>query len=159
MLRDKIVNDYTNVDSTYTADVELKTGMGVVKDFVNKLAKLPTAATGVDVVFVQKDRRPTGINAAKVYLSDYNEEFNTVKKDDKVVLYNYAYDNIFATDQYDATTIKAGNENKYVAWGTDGKATIAASGTNSRYKFLGLVDDAGHTLARFYKVEDIGSNA
>lgn len=158
MLKDKIVHDYANVDATYTADTNLNTGMGVVKDLVNKLAKLPTAETGVDIVFVQKDRTPIGINAAKTQFSDYDVDFNTVNAGDKVVLYAYAYDNIFATDQYDETTVKAGAEGSYVAWGTDGKAVIAAAGTASNYKFLGLVSDAGHTLARFYKTEKIGNN-
>lgn len=159
MLRDMMVNEIVGVDATYTADANFATGMGVVKDIANKIAKLPTADTGVDVVFVQKARIPTGQNAAKTYFSDYNEEFNTVKKDDKVVLYNYAYDNIFATDQYDDTSLVAGAEDKFVAWGTDGKAKIAGSGVNSMYKFAGLYNDAGHTLARFYKTEAVGTNA
>ena len=146
MLRDMMVNEIVGVDATYTADADLATGMGVVKDLANKLAKLPTADTGVDVVFVQKARIPTGRETAKTYFSDYNEQFNTVNEGDKVVLYNYAYDNIFATDQYDATSL------------TDGKAKIATAGTDSLYKFIGLYNDAGHTLARFYKVETVGSN-
>lgn len=158
MLRDMMVNEIVGVDATYTADADLATGMGVVKDFANKLAKLPTADTGVDVVFVQKARIPTGCNASKTYFSDYNEQFNTVAEGDKVVLYNYAYDNIFATDQYDATSLVDANVDKFVAWGTDGKAKIAAAGTDSLYKFIGLYNDAGHTLARFYKVETVGSN-
>ena len=158
MLRDMMVNEIVGVDATYTADADFATGLCVVKDLANKLAKLPAADTGVDVVFVQKARIPTGCNASKTYFSDYNVEFNTVAEGDKVVLYNYAYDNIFATDQFDATSLVDANVGKFVVWGTDGKAKVATAGTDSLYKFIGLYNDAGHTLARFYKVETVGSN-
>ena len=158
MLRDLEVNEIVAVDATYSADVDMATGMGVIKDIANKVATLPAAEVGTEIVFTQKARIPTGKNAARTIFSDYDEEFNTIKKDDKVVLYNYAYDNIFATDQYDTATLVAGAEGQYVAWGTNGKAKLATAGVDSRYKFYGLYNDAGHILARIYKTEEIGSN-
>lgn len=158
MLRDLETLEINAVDATYAADVDMATGMGVVKDIANKIAKLPAAETGTEVVFIQKDRRPTGRNAARTIFSDYDEEFNTVKAGDLIVLYNYAYDNIFATDQFDATTLVAGVEGQYVSWGTNGKAKLATAGVKSRYKFYGLYNDAGHILARIYKTEEIGNN-
>lgn len=158
MLRDLMVNEIDAADATYTADVALATGMGVIADLTNKLAKLPTAETGTDILFVQKARIPTGCLAARTEFSDYEPQFNNYEKDDKVVLYDYSYRNIFATDQYDKAITDA-DIDKYVAWGTDGKAVIAATGTQSLYKFKGLYNDAGHILARFIKMEVPGTNA
>lgn len=159
MLRDLMVNEIVGVDATYNADADLITGMGVIKDPVNKLAKLPSAETGTDILFAQQVPVPKGINAARTIFSDYEDDFMNIAKGAKLVLYNYAYDNILGTDQYDETSLKAGNEDKYVAWGTDGKAKIASAGVQSNYKFLGLVKDNYHMLARIYKTEVPGTNS
>lgn len=158
MLRDLMVNEIDAADATYTADVALATGMGVVADIANKLAKLPAAETGTDILFVQKARVPYGCIAARTIFSDYEPQFNNYEKDEKVVLYDYSYRNIFATDQY-ASTITDADVDKFVAWGTDGKAVIAANTTDSLYKFMGFYNDAGHKLAKFIKVEVPGKNA
>lgn len=160
MLRDLLVNGNVGVDATYTADKEFKTGMAVVKDFANKLAKFPAAETGTDVVFVNKVREATGINAGRTDLPDYFEEFVTVNAGDKVVLYNYAYDNTFGTDQFDEKKLTDAAVGKYVAWGKDGLATVAAATTESNYKFLGFTLDAGKVkMARIYKTEVPGKNS
>lgn len=153
MLRDIIVNAGINVDATYTAAADMKTGMGVVKDSATGKVSFPSAATGENVVFIQKDKIPTGANAARKNFSDYEEEFNTVKAGDKVVCYAYPNDNDFATDQFDATSLVSSAAKKAVVVGTDGKLTLATSTAKSRYQFIGLITDNGHTLARIHVLD------
>lgn len=141
MLRDNIVNGAKFVDATHKATVELKTGMGVVIGETG--VELPATATGVDVFVVQKQRIPTGINAAKSEFSDYEAEFNTVKANESVLLVKYHAGESFLTDQFDTMTV--GNR---AVVGTDGKWEAATDTKTSIYVFKGTVNDNGHTLAK-----------
>lgn len=142
MLRDNIINGAKFIDATKKAAVALKTGMGVV--ITSGKAALASAATGVDVFLVQKNRIATGVNAVRTEFSDYEEEFNTVKADEAVLLVKYHAGESFLTDQY-ATGLNAGER---VVAGADGKWAKADTNVTSIYVFVGTVNDNGHTLAK-----------
>ena len=152
MLREFRVNGADAPAAYFKADVELKTGMGVVKDYATGLAKLPTAATAEGIFLVAKQPIATGVYAGTDQ-SDYFEEYNTVAKDGCVVLYSYRDDSAFGTDQYDDTEFTAATLTApvYVEVGTDGKWTTA-SGT-SKYLATKIYDDAGHDLLHIEVVE------
>jgi len=152
MLREFRVNGADAPAAYFKADVELKTGMGVVKDYATGLAKLPTAATAEGIFLVAKQPIATGIYAG-ADLSDYFEEYNTVPKGDCVVLYSYRDDSAFGTDQYDDTefTTSTLTSPVYVEVGTDGKWTTASG--NSKYLATKIYDDAGHALLHIEVVE------
>ena len=160
MLRDLIVHDYLAVDSTFAADADMVTGAGVVKDFTAKTAGFPAAETAADIMFVQKARIPTGVNAARTEFSDYDPDFVNVAKGEKITLYHYPADATFGTDQFNVETLTKGNEGKRVAWGEDGKATIASSSVASVYVFKGLYEEAkGRTLAEIYVSDTPATNS
>ena len=148
MLRELRVNCAEAPAASFKAATELKTGMGVVKNYGTGELALPSADTDSGIFLVQKQPIPTGINTAFENFSDYEEEFNTVKEGEFCVAYHYLADSAFATDQYDSALTDAG----YVTVGTDGKWK-AASGTTKFY-FTGLVADGPfHTLARIERVD------
>ena len=163
MLREFRVNGADAPAAYFVADTDLKTGMGVVKDYANGLAKLPTSATADDIFLVAKAPIATGVYAGTDQ-SDYFEEYNTVAEGDCVVLYSYRDDSAFGTDQYAAalgTALAAsGATPTYVSVGTDGKwVATSGSGNTSKYLATGLYDDAGHTLVRIEVLDVAGANS
>lgn len=158
MVRELIVHDHLAVDATFTAGKELKTGMGVVRDFTTRTATTPSAATAAQIAVVYKLPIPTGRNAALTQFSDYDEELNTVAKGEKFVCYTYPDNTEFAVDQY-AAALKESDVDKYLEVGTDGLWTVAAKSANSRYKFIGFMNDNGHTLAKIFVCDVPGANA
>ena len=124
------------------AEVALATGMAVVEDATAKTVGLPTADAAVNLKFVTKERIATGYAAGAGDLSDYYEEFNTVKKDEMTKIYTFLPGDVFGTDQYASGL----TPDTLVAAGTDGKLKTATSGV-STYKFIDFYDDAGHILA------------
>lgn len=142
MLRELQTIANKNVDTMYKADVAMVTGMAVVKNFADKTADMPTAATVEGFYFVNKERVPIGINCAKTDMSDYEEDFTAIKTGEPVKLITPMIGERYAVDQYVATGLTVGNS---LMVGTDGKfvkATVA-----SRIIYGGTFDDAGHTLA------------
>lgn len=118
------------------------TGMAVVKNETNKTFEFASAETASDLFFVDKERVPSGRNAALSDMSDYDEDFVTIKEGDPGKLITYYVGERIATDQYVDTGLVEGVR---VAAGADGKikkATVA-----SRYIFDGFFDDNGHKLA------------
>ena len=118
------------------------TGMAVVKNEANKTFEFASAETAADVFFVDKERIPTGYNAARGDMSDYDEDFVTLKENDFGKLIAYYVGERFAVDQYDETGLVEGVR---VSAGTDGK--LAKATVASKYVFKGFVDDNGHKLA------------
>ncbi len=151
MLREFRVNCADAPAADFKAEVELKTGMGVVKDYAKKTLKLPTAATDKNIFVVQKVPVPEGVEASRVNFSDYEDAFNTVAAGEGAVAYSYRPDSAFGTDQFDASTVKTENAGKCVNVGTDGKWVV--SSTDTKYIFTGMYNDAGHVLARIEVVE------
>lgn len=143
MLRELQVTQDKPANSMYKAGEEtITTGMAVVKNETNKTFEFASAETASDLFFVDKERIPTGVNAAKTDMSDYDDDFVTLKENEFGKLITYYVGERFAIDQYVEDGLVDGVR---VSVGTDGKikkATIA-----SRYKFGGFMDDNGHKLA------------
>mgnify|MGYP000934301539 CR=1 FL=1 len=145
MLRELQTQVGKNIDAMYKADVAMKAGMAVVKDFVNKTADMPAAATADGFFLVTKERVPTGLNCAKGDMSDYDVDFNDIAAGEPVKLIPLMIGERYATDQYVATGLAVGNA---LMVGVDGKfAKATATSVPSRYIYGGTYDDAGHTLA------------
>ena len=143
MIRELQVTMNKPANAMYKAGEEkIITGMAVVKNEANKTFEFASAETAADVFFVDKERVPSGYNAARGDMSDYDEDFVTLKENEMGKLIAYYVGERFAVDQYDETGLVEGVR---VSAGTDGKlvkATVA-----SKYVFKGFVDDNGHKLA------------
>lgn len=143
MLRELQVTMNKPANSMYKAGEEIiNTGMAVIKNEGSKTFEFASAETASDLFFVDKERVPSGINASRGDVSDYDEDFTTLYEGDNGVLVTYYVGERFATDQFveadlvDGVRVAANTEGKII------KATIA-----SRYKFSGFFDDNGHKLA------------
>lgn len=159
MLRDLIVNAQDAAIAGYTVTTAAATGMGVViTDEDEKTVGLPEAETAVDVFVLQKARVPEGLNCARTDFSDYDPDFNTFAADEQVVLHKYDIGERFAVDAF-AAALTDSDKGKKLAVGTDGKWKVAGSSVTSKYEFIGLVNDNGHTLARIKVVENTTANS
>lgn len=143
MIRELQVTMNKPANAMYKAGEEkIITGMAVVKNETNKTFEFASTETVSDLFFVDKERIPTGTNAARGDVPDYDEDFVTLKENDIGKLIAYYVGERFAVDQYVETDLVEGAR---VSAGTDGKlvkATVA-----SKYVFKGFVDDNGHKLA------------
>lgn len=143
MLRELQVTMNKPANAMYKAgEAKIITGMAVVKNETNKTFEFASAETASDIYFVDKERVPSGLNAAREDMSDYDEDFASLKEGEPGKLIAYYAGERLATDQYVDTDLADGVR---VAAGTDGKikkATVA-----SRYIFKGFYDDTGHKLA------------
>jgi hypothetical protein len=130
-----------NTDTMNKASVAMETGMGVIKDLSAKTVGFPASATATAIYFVDKLRIPTGSDTAYVNFSDYYDKFNTIAKDEFVILHTPLAGERYATDQVTATDLTVGD---YLAVGTDG--IFAESATATKFIYGGEFDDAGTTL-------------
>lgn len=146
MLREIIVHGNKAADATFKAKAAMKTGVAVTKNYKTGTADLPSADTAENVYFVQKAPIPTGINASRTNMSDYDDDFNIVAKDEVVVLYQFSAGEEFATDATTTLTAEA-DIGKAVVFGTDGSVKAAPTSTASLYVYRGEYNDAGHKLA------------
>ena len=106
---------------------------------------------------MEKARIPTGINAGRTNLSDYEPEFVTVAQGDRVKLCEYDFGEVFGTDQF-ADALADGDAGKTLAVGTDGKWAVASAA--SIYRFRGFIMDAGrHKMAQIEVLKDAVANA
>lgn len=148
MLRFFQINEHRPCDATFKAASDLKTGMLVEYNYATKTVDVASAATSTNVAFVNKAPIPSGLNAARADYSDYDEEFNTIKEGELVVLNMLDNADVIGTDQFDTSLVA----NDYVEAGTNGKIAKKATGT-THYQFLGTYNDNGHTLARVRYVD------
>jgi len=142
MLREFQVTKDKPANSMHKAAVAVMTGMAVLKNDEDMTFALPEAETVADLFWVDKERIPKGINAARVNMSDYHEDFTKVEVGEFAKLIAYYPGERFGVDQYAADVATVGDR---VSVGADGKlkkATVA-----SRYVFKGFHDDNGHKLA------------
>ena len=101
MLRELQVTMNKPANTMYKSGEEkIITGMAVVKNETNKTFEFVSAETATDLFFVDKERIPTGVNAARGDMSDYDEDFVTLKEDEFGKLVAYYVGERFATDQY-----------------------------------------------------------
>lgn len=148
MLRDFRINGAKAPDAMHKAKTEMETGMAVVREDTanDKFVKITDTETVADILFVDKERVPSGINTARGDMSDYDPDFVKIKGDEMVTIDKYAVDEMFGTDQFVAADFTAST-----AIGTrisfkNGKAMKATSLVSSPYVFKGLYNDNGHTL-------------
>lgn len=146
MLRELNVHAQKAAPANYKAAVAVSTSSAVVKNNTSSTFAFPAAATASDLCFVQKARIPTGANASRTEFSDYEVEFNSVKKGEPAVLYTYDYGEVFGVSEYDAATLMAANQGKRVMAGKDGKLTVST--VASKYIFEELYTENGHKLAK-----------
>lgn len=143
MLRELQVTKDKPANSMYkSGEGKIVTGMAVVKNETNKTFEFASAETAVDLFFVDKERVPSGVNAARGDMSDYDDDFTTLKENEFGKLIAYYVGERFAVDQYDETDLVA---DVRVSAGTDGK--LAKATVASKYVFKGFYDDNGHKLA------------
>lgn len=125
-----------------SGETAIMTGMAVVKNETKKTFEFAAAETAADLFWVDKERDPSGMNAAKINMSDYDVDFTTVKEGEFGKLIVYHAGEKFGTDQFVEDGLA---EDVRVAVGADGKvvkATVA-----SKYIFKDFYSDAGHKLA------------
>ena len=139
MLRDIRTLFDKPVPTTYKAAADLATGMAVVLNDADNTAKFADAPTSANLWFVDKERIPTGINAGRENISDYEPEYNTVKSGEFVKLKKYLPGEEFATDAKGTATV-----GKTVEVGADGKLVDASAA--SPYLYVADYNDNGHAL-------------
>lgn len=143
MIRDIRRNGAQPKDTMHKAEVEMVTGMGVVIKNTTTVA-LPSEETVTNIYFVTKERVPSGINAARTNMSDYDDDFVKVAKNEFVGLERYTDGEKLATDQFKAEDFNEGLKGKPVAVGADGKLMKATKA--SKYVFEDFFMDNGHKL-------------
>lgn len=145
MLRELQVTKDKPANSMYKSGEEkIVTGMAVIKNESNKTFEFASAETAADLFFVDKERVPSGINAARGDMSDYDEDFTALKENEFGKLIAYYIGERFAVDQYVESGLVEGVR---VSVGTDGKLIKATGTVESKYVFKGFYDDNGHKLA------------
>lgn len=147
MIRDIRRNGAQPKDTMKKADAAMVTGMGVViKDAAT--VKLPGAEEVANIYVVTKERVPSGVNAAKVDMSDYDADFVNIAKGEFVGLERYTDGEKFATDQFKADDFQdgklAGLKGKPLSVGADGKWQKSTKA--SKYVFEDIFMDNGHKL-------------
>ena len=160
MIRDMRRNGAQPKDTMHKAEVAMVTGMGVVIKDATTVA-LPSAETASNVYVVTKERIPTGINTARVDMSDYDEDFVNVKAGEFIGLERYTDGEKFATDQFKAEDFGEGAVAGFaVSVGVDGKWQKATVSTMpSKYVFDGFHNDNGHKLVMVRVEADAIKNA
>lgn len=145
MLRELQVTKDKPANSMYKSGEEkIMTGMAVVKNETNKTFEFASAETAADLFFVDKERVPSGINAARGDMSDYDLDFTTLAENEFGKLIAYYPGERFAVDQYVESNLVAGVR---VSAGADGKLKKATGTVDSKYVFKEFIDDNGHKLA------------
>ena len=145
MIRELQVTKDKPANSMYKSGEEkIVTGMAVVKNETNKTFEFASAESAADLFFVDKERVPSGINAARGDMSDYDEDFTTLKENEFGKLIAYYVGERFAVDQYVESGLEVGVR---VSANTDGKLIKATGTVASKYVFKGFYDDNGHKLA------------
>ena len=144
MIRDMRRNGAQPKDTMHKAAVAMVTGMGVViKDATT--VELPAAETATNIYVATKERVPSGYNAARKDMSDYDPDFVNIRAGEFIGLERYTDGEKFATDQFVADDFGDDEVAGFgVAVGADGKwmkATVA-----SKYVFDGIHNDNGHKL-------------
>ncbi len=144
MIRDMRRNGAQPKDTMHKAGVAMVTGMGVViKD--KETVVFPAEEMVANIYVATKERVPSGVNAARANMSDYDEDFTKIAKDEFMGLERYTDGEKFATDQFKAEDFDEELKEKPVAVGSDGKWMKATKA--SKYVFEDFHMDNGHKLA------------
>lgn len=160
MIRDMRRNGAQPKDTMHKAYVDMVTGMGVViKDATS--VTLPSAETATNIYVATKERIPSGINAARQDMSDYDKDFVSIKAGEFIGLERYTDGEKFATDQFKAEDFADEATTGFaVSVGADGKWQKATASTMpSKYVFDGIYTDNGHKLVMIRVEADAIKNA
>lgn len=160
MIRDMRRNGAQPKDTMHKAYVDMVTGMGVViKDATS--VTLPSAETATNIYVATKERIPSGINAARQDMSDYDKDFVSIKAGEFIGLERYTDGEKFATDQFKAEDFADEATTGFaVSVGADGKWQKATASTMpSKYVFDGFHNDNGHKLVMVRVEADAIKNA
>ena len=131
MLRElQVIKDKPAIASYKAGETTISTGMAVVKNETDKTFEFASAETAADLYFVDKERIPTGVNAARGDISDYDADFTTLVEGDFGKLINYLPGEKVATDAYVETGIASGVR---LSANTAGKIVKAATTVASKY--------------------------
>ena len=154
MLRDFRINGAKAPDAMHKAKADMVTGMAVVREdtATDKFVKVTDTETVADILFVDKERIPTGVN-------DYDDDFVKIKANEMVSIDKYAVDEKFGTDQFVDTDFTASTAIGTRVSFKDGKAMKATSTVASPYVFKGLYNDNGHTLIQIEISDTAAKNA
>lgn len=161
MLRDFRINGAKAPDAMHKAKADMVTGMAVVREdtATDKFVKVSDTETVADILFVDKERIPTGVNAARGDMSDYDDDFVNIKANEMVSIDKYAVDEKFGTDQFVDTDFTASTAIGTRVSFKNGKAMKATSTVASPYVFKGLYNDNGHTLIQIEVSDTAAKNA
>lgn len=147
MLRElQAITPGKHAPTTYKAAEDMKAGMLVTLNDVDGTAEIPADETITDLYWVTKERIPTGLNAARADISDYDEEFINIKEGELVKVVPIYTAERYATDQFDEA-LAVGDKVTAVA----GKATKATG--SALLKCVGDFNDNGHALKIIVKVD------
>lgn len=146
----------TPANAMYKAVEAMKTGMAVTENYAGRTVGLPEEESGVNLLFVDKERMPTGLNAGRGDMSDYDPNFTEIGEDEPVKVIAFQQGDIFGTDQYTDAELETGD---MLAAGVDGRLKKAESDTESVYRYTGTYNDNGHTLARVAVLHTAAKNA
>lgn len=135
-------------DATFKAEVAMKKGMFIVKDFANKTVELPSALTSTGIFIVDFDPEYKGLMAVENNISDYDSRMNDIAIGAPVTLEIIEVGEEYATDQFVATGIAVGDSLEVA---TTGKLVKAAGATNIKATNIAY-NDAGHTLLAFTRI-------
>ena len=156
MLRElQVIKDKPAIASYKAGETTISTGMAVVKNETDKTFEFASAETAADLYFVDKERIPTGVNAARGDISDYDADFTTLVEGDFGKLINYLPGERFATDAYVETGIATGVR---LSANTAGKIVKAATTVESKYVCGGFYTDNGHKLVIVEVSDTTGKN-
>lgn len=154
MLRELQVNVSKNVPATYTAKVNMVTGMGVQLKFGSDMQIImPASNTDDNIYFLEREREVTGLKASLTDIDDYDTDFVTVKAGTRAQLITPYPGEFYGTDQVKTGDLIDGNIGKAVAPGTDGKWTVLTSGS-SRFVMTEIMQDGTHKLAVIHVLTD-----
>ena len=128
-----------NADATQVAKTAMKFGQLVEKEYTTNTVKL---ATGSNFYFVTKERVIDGDVVAQ--RSDYDDLFENIKANEKVVLITPIKGEQYALDHVDSFKTLNKGDLLEVSTGVLKKST---DGTNAVAVFTGVYKDAGHELA------------
>lgn len=156
MIRELQVTMNKPTNSMYKSGEEMVlTGMAVVKNETDKTFEFASTETASDLFFVDKERIPTGINAARGDMSDYDEDFVTLKENEFGKLIAYYVGERFAVDQFEKEGLEVGVR---VAANANGKL-IKSTTVDSKYVFKGFMNDNGHELAIIEVSDTVAKNS
>jgi len=136
-----------NANAMFFASEDSVRGRLVVADY--ETGTFSNAATPTDDVYVlDKEQIPSGVNVVFNYMSDYDPQFENVKQGEYGILIKHAAGERFSTDQFVTDTYSEGDYLTCASGADAGKFTKAASGTTTKFKFVGTVVENGHELIK-----------